>query len=63
MRKTVKMEALLHMPLPMGIGPNTSTGITPPVQFIMIPAEGSIFTSRVITGKLGHHCQAVFVWV
>ena len=51
MQKTIKMEALLHMPLPMGIGLNTSTGIIHRVQFIMILAEASIFTSKVITGK------------
>jgi hypothetical protein len=63
MRKTAKMEALLHMPLHMGIELNTSTGIIHPTQFIMIRAEDSIFTSKVIIGKLGHHCQAVFVLV
>jgi hypothetical protein len=39
------------MLLLMGIELNISTGISHPVQFIMILAEDSIFTSRVITGK------------
>jgi len=63
MQKEIKVEALLRMPLPMGIGLNTSTGIIHPVQFIMILTEASIFTSKAITGKLGHLCQAVFVLV
>jgi hypothetical protein len=44
-------EALLHMLLLMGIGLNTSTAISHPVQSIMILAGDSIFTSKVITGK------------
>jgi hypothetical protein len=46
----------------MDIGQNISTGIIHLDRFIMIPAVSYIFISKVITGKLEHHCQAAFVW-